>query len=99
MQLNVVVVVCNSFIYVQISDKSYQLLWKDSDERSYLLSLSVTDELYIFLGEFHCQVLVIDFAPNGDRFTCPSQNVCPVSLPFPEWSLARLSNTINSMFR
>jgi hypothetical protein len=92
-QLNVVVAVGNySFISVQISDKGYHLLWKDSAEHSYLLSFISYGLVIYFLGEFHCQEFVTDFAPNGDRYTCPSQNVCLVSFLFSEWSLAKLSN-------
>jgi len=50
----------------------------------------------VSLGEFHCQELAIGFAPNEDRCACPSQNMCPVSFLFSEWSLARLSNTTNN---
>ena len=80
-QWNVVDVVSNySLISTQISDKGCQLLWEDSAERSYLLSFASYRLVIYFGGDSHCQGLPIDFAPNGDRFTCPSHNLCPVSL-------------------
>jgi len=96
-ELKVVVIICNYLlISVQISGEGYQLLWKDSAERSYLLSFVSYGLVIYFLGESHSQELAIDFAPNGDRVPCPSQNICPVSFPYSEWSLARLSNTTNN---